>query len=353
MARDRGRQGGRHEDYGSEDFRNRDRRSGYGQGQGWDYRGQQSAQGFSGRQQSGEGGWGGSDYEDRGYGQRGGHEDWSRRGMGGWGGSDYEDRGYGQMSGQDEWSRRSMGRGQMGSDMGGYGSGSYYGSREPYGGSSYGRGYEGDFRGQSFARDFRGMGGQMVGMGGMGGQMGSRYGGGERGFAEGGRYGGGERGYGERGGRDFWDKAGDEVASWLGDEEAAQRRRQDQHRGRGPRGYKRSDERIREDINDRLTDDWMLDASDINVMVQSCEVTLNGEVGSREDKRRAEDIAEAVSGVNHVQNNLRVRQQGAQSGMGQTGMGTSMGTSGSTGSTSGSSATASTSETGSKSTRKP
>lgn len=332
MARDRGRQGGRREDYGSEDFRNRDRR--YGSGQGWDYRGQQSAQGFSGRQQSGEGGWGGSDYEDRGY---------------------------GQMSGQDDWSRRNMGGGQMGGGMGGgsYGSGSYYGSREPYGGSNYGRGYEGDFRGQSFARDFRGMGGgQMGGQmgGGMGGQMGSRYGGGERGFVEGGRYGGergyGERGYGERGGRDFWDKAGDEVASWLGDEEAAQRRRQDQHRGRGPRGYKRSDERIREDINDRLTDDWMLDASDINVMVQSCEVTLNGEVGSREDKRCAEDIAESVSGVSHVQNNLRVRQHGVQSGMGQTRMGSSIGPSGSTGSTSGSTATASTSESGSKSTRK-
>jgi osmotically-inducible protein OsmY len=82
------------------------------------------------------------------------------------------------------------------------------------------------------------------------------------------------------------------------------------YRGRGPRGYARSDERIREDVNDRLTDDWMLDASDIEVEVSNCEVTLSGEVASRSDKRHAEEIAESVSGVRDVQNNLRVRRGG-------------------------------------------
>lgn len=43
--------------------------------------------------------------------------------------------------------------------------------------------------------------------------------------------------------------------------------------------------------------------------VSSREVTLSGEVSSRADKRRAEDIADSVSGVAHVQNNLRVKQQ--------------------------------------------
>ena len=76
--------------------------------------------------------------------------------------------------------------------------------------------------------------------------------------------------------------------------------------GRGPRGYKRSDERIREDINDRLSDDPLVDASDVEVSVSNGEVTLNGNVNIRADKRRAEDIAESVSGVTHVQNNLRV-----------------------------------------------
>ena len=36
-------------------------------------------------------------------------------------------------------------------------------------------------------------------------------------------------------------------------------------------------------------------------------MTLTGQVNSREEKRRAEDIADAVSGVKHVQNNLRVK----------------------------------------------
>src|SRR5437660_706638 len=69
------------------------------------------------------------------------------------------------------------------------------------------------------------------------------------------------------------------------------------HRGRGRRGYVRSDERIREDVNDRLTDNPVLDARDIEVSVKDREVTLSGEVDSRFSKRLAEDIAERVSGV--------------------------------------------------------
>ena len=119
---------------------------------------------------------------------------------------------------------------------------------------------------------------------------------------------------GQRGGeRGWWDRATDEVSSWFGDEEAERRRLQDQrraqHRGRGPRGYQRSDDRIREDINDRLTDDPYLDASDIDVSVVSCEVTLTGNVSTREDKRRAEDLTEGVSGVRNVENRLRVNPQ--------------------------------------------
>lgn len=77
------------------------------------------------------------------------------------------------------------------------------------------------------------------------------------------------------------------------------------HGGRGPKGYERSDERILEDINERLTDDAMIDASEIEVQVQNREVTLTGTVRDRHEKRRAEDIADSVSGVTHVQNNLR------------------------------------------------
>ncbi len=80
-------------------------------------------------------------------------------------------------------------------------------------------------------------------------------------------------------------------------------------------------------MNDRLSDDPFVDASGIEVSVSSCEVTLSGTVDSREAKRRAEDIAEQVSGVRHVQNNLRVQQQTA--GMsGTTTGGTTTGTTG-------------------------
>jgi hypothetical protein len=84
------------------------------------------------------------------------------------------------------------------------------------------------------------------------------------------------------------------------------------HAGRGPKNYTRSDDRIREDVNDRLTDDPDIDATEIDVKVSNCDVTLTGAVESREDKRRAEDIVEAVSGVRNVQNNLRVQASGEE-----------------------------------------
>lgn len=116
--------------------------------------------------------------------------------------------------------------------------------------------------------------------------------------------------------RGWMERAGDEVRSWFGDEDAERRRRQDQYRGHGPKGYTRSDERIREDVNDRLSDDSRVNATEIDVKVASGEVTLSGTVQDRLQKRRAEDIAEAVSGVRHVQNNLRV--QTASSTLGTT-----------------------------------
>jgi CBS domain-containing protein len=85
--------------------------------------------------------------------------------------------------------------------------------------------------------------------------------------------------------------------------------RRGEHQGRGPRNYQRSDDRIREDVSERLTDDPMIDASEIEVNVQNREVTLSGTVRDRNERRRAEDLAESVSGVSHVQNNLRIGQQ--------------------------------------------
>ncbi len=88
------------------------------------------------------------------------------------------------------------------------------------------------------------------------------------------------------------------------------------HAGRGPRGYRRSDERITEDIHEQLTEAPDLDASEIQVQVSAGEVTLTGTVDRRADRRRAEDVAEQVRGVSYVMNNIRVRQPG---GSGATG----------------------------------
>ncbi|HEU4836323.1 MAG TPA: BON domain-containing protein [Pyrinomonadaceae bacterium] len=293
-----------------------------------------------------------------------------------------------------------------------YGEGRYGESGRGYGGSSYGRGgsyssggreserYDREGRerrsgGRSYGRESSSGGGRESGREGYWGRgwenerdddrRESRYGsygrsGAERGYSEGMRdyssqgynYPTGSRStesYGERGrsygqdrerydrgeDRGWWDRASDTVASWFGDEEAEQRRRMDQqreHRGRGPKGYRRSDERIKEDVNDRLSDDYYVDASEVEVMVTNTEVTLTGTVNSREEKRRAEDIAESVSGVTNVENRLRVKQgrygdysttstsTGASMGTTGTGTGTASGTgiSGTPGSTTSSAA---------------
>lgn len=114
--------------------------------------------------------------------------------------------------------------------------------------------------------------------------------------------------YGSEHERGFLDRAGDEIASWFGDEEAARRREMD-HSGRGPQNYTRSDERILEDACDNLTDDWAVDARNVQVTVENGEVTLDGTVPDRRQKRRAEDCVECISGVGHVQNNLRVEER--------------------------------------------
>lgn len=244
------------------------------------------------------GGWRGG--EDVGHGEHGQHHgsddhQQGREGFGTWQS--------GQQGQGGEWSR--MGRygeegwqGGQSSGMGRWGQGGNYGMDRDYG--------------RSGSRPY-------VGESSWNGSRGS-WGGGSGGYGRGGFSGQ------QQGGRGLWDRASDEVSSWFGDDDARRRREQDEHRGRGPRGYTRSDERIREDVNDRLTDDGWLDASDIEVQVSSGEVTLTGQVSSREEKRRAEDIVEQISGVKNVQNSLRVKDRNAMSEQTST---TQMGSSGS------------------------
>jgi hypothetical protein len=77
--------------------------------------------------------------------------------------------------------------------------------------------------------------------------------------------------------------------------------------GRGPKGYRRSDERIREEICDRLLTHPDIDASDIEVVVRGGIATLAGTVEDRHEKRLAEYITEDALGVDDVDNRLKVR----------------------------------------------
>lgn len=84
--------------------------------------------------------------------------------------------------------------------------------------------------------------------------------------------------------------------------------------GMGPRGYRRSDERILEDVCERLTQHGQIDARDIEVKVQNGEVTLSGMVNDRRTKRLAEDVADSVAGVEDVHNQLRLNKSGQPGG---------------------------------------
>jgi osmotically-inducible protein OsmY len=110
--------------------------------------------------------------------------------------------------------------------------------------------------------------------------------------------------------RGWWDRTSDEVSSWFGDDDAEHRRQMDKmsgpHRGKGPKDYQRSEERIREDVCHRLYEDDRVDASDIQVDIQKDEVILSGTVNSRDEKRRAEDVVESIYGVRNVENRIRV-----------------------------------------------
>lgn len=76
--------------------------------------------------------------------------------------------------------------------------------------------------------------------------------------------------------------------------------------GRGPKGYKRSDERIREEVCEALSADPRIDASEIEVQVSEGIVTLSGTVDERRAKRAAEDVAEGCTGVSDVKNDIRI-----------------------------------------------
>lgn len=99
-------------------------------------------------------------------------------------------------------------------------------------------------------------------------------------------------------------------ASWAdgnpGQFQPGQSRMSGPHAGKGPRGYKRSDDLLKEDVCQRLAQNPQLDASNVEVEVKDGLVTLTGSVDDRQAKRMAEDLVEAIFGVKDVHNQIRV-----------------------------------------------
>lgn len=89
--------------------------------------------------------------------------------------------------------------------------------------------------------------------------------------------------------------------------------------GKGPKGYRRSDERVCEDVCEALSYRQSIDASDVEVNVNDGIVTLSGSVESRQMKRKIEDTIDSVSGVRDVKNEIKVQSSmGTTSGSGAT-----------------------------------
>lgn len=95
----------------------------------------------------------------------------------------------------------------------------------------------------------------------------------------------------------------DDGEAWVNDEEYHQ---QKDFVGYGPKNYKRSDDRIYEEVCEALMKDRHVDASTIGVKVEKRVVYLSGKVNSRQVKKMAESIVEGLPGVQDVRNELTI-----------------------------------------------
>lgn len=85
--------------------------------------------------------------------------------------------------------------------------------------------------------------------------------------------------------------------------------------GRGPKNYSRSNERVREDICERLTADPYIDAQELEVRCENGTVVIEGQVEERWMKHRIEDLVDATAGVKQIDNRVTVagQRQGSSS----------------------------------------
>jgi hypothetical protein len=259
-------------------------------------------------------GWRGRYYGDRNEEERnrewesGWEEQSGRRGLGGYSRGESEQSGWGRESDEERWGqggeprRYQQGQSQQGGygrpqygqrEQGGYGGGtsyqrggfrgeqqrSYGEFREPgRSGSSEWRPEESSRQRQDYGRQYESQSFDQPYPPGFQSEFGPSQGAS--------RYGSGRQGYSEYGA----------------------------HRGKGPKGYTRSDDRLKEVICEKLTDDPMIDASEISVEVTSQIVKLTGTVDDRGTKYDVEELIERCGGVKDIDNQLRVRSQRSQSG---------------------------------------
>ena len=88
--------------------------------------------------------------------------------------------------------------------------------------------------------------------------------------------------------------------------------REQRRLGRPPKGFQRSDERIKEEICEFILRTYWLDAENVVIEVQGGEVTLSGTVDDRQQKRALEDLSSDVLGVKDVHNQIRIQAQPPQ-----------------------------------------
>ncbi|KNY10940.1 hypothetical protein AKG08_09800 [Achromobacter piechaudii] len=87
-----------------------------------------------------------------------------------------------------------------------------------------------------------------------------------------------------------------------------------------PKGYTRSDERVRENVCEYLAHSG-LDVSDVSVSVADGRVTLEGTAPDRRTKHRIEDCTDACAGVQDVDNRIRIAGKGESIASGDTAIG--------------------------------
>lgn len=85
--------------------------------------------------------------------------------------------------------------------------------------------------------------------------------------------------------------------------------------GKGPKGWTRSPERLKDEVCEALWRNPRVDASEIDVSIEGNTIRLTGTVESREAKREAENCIENLVGVEDIRNELRV-QRSSEAGAG-------------------------------------